>query len=85
MRCARRCAGPRIAPCPCPESSQDRDTNPLDSWTHAHTSTTRDGGVTHPTYRKGRDPGVTMIHEIPGMIPEVIDFAEEVAAVGCPS
>ena len=30
------------------------------------------GGVTHPTHNKGRDPDVIVIHEIPGMIPEVI-------------
>ena len=55
----------------------------LDSWTQgAHTSTTRDGGVTHPTYRKGSGPGVIVIHEIPGMTPEVIGFAEEVVAAG---
>jgi dienelactone hydrolase len=61
----------------------------LDSWTQgAHTSTTPDpstgdgGGVTHPTYRKGSGPGVIVIHEIPGMTPEVIGFAEEVVAAG---
>jgi dienelactone hydrolase len=51
----------------------------LESWTSgAHTS----DGVTHPTYRKGTGPGVIVIHEIPGLTPEVIGFAEEVAAAG---
>ena len=40
------------------------------------------GGVTHPTYRKGTGPGVVLIHEIPGMTPEFIGFAEEVVAAG---
>lgn len=51
----------------------------LDSWTTgAHTN----DGVTHPTYRKGSGPGVILIHEIPGISPEVIGFAEEVVAAG---
>ena len=51
----------------------------LDSWTrgaHAH------DGTSHPTYRKGTGPGVVLIHEIPGMTPEVIGFGEEVVAAG---
>ena len=51
----------------------------LDSWTRGeHTA----DGVTHPTYRKGSGPGVVVIHEIPGLTPEVIGFAEEVVAAG---
>ncbi len=51
----------------------------LDSWTRGtHIS----GGVTHPTYRKGTGPGVIVIHEIPGLTPEVIGFGEEVVDAG---
>jgi dienelactone hydrolase len=51
----------------------------LDSWTQSsHTA----DGVTHPTYRKGSGPGVIVIHEIPGLTPDVIAFAEEVVAAG---
>ncbi len=51
----------------------------LDSWSRGeHTA----DGVTHPTYRKGSGPGVIVIHEIPGLTPEVIRFAEEVVAAG---
>lgn len=51
----------------------------LDTWTRGqHTA----DGITHPTYRKGTGPGVIVIHEIPGMTPEVIGFAEEVVAAG---
>jgi dienelactone hydrolase len=39
-------------------------------------------GVTHDTYRKGSGPGVIVIHEIPGMTPDVIAFAEEVVEQG---
>jgi dienelactone hydrolase len=38
--------------------------------------------VNHPTYRKGHGPGVVVIHELPGMTPQVIEFAEEVVAAG---
>jgi len=51
----------------------------LDSWTQSSHTT---DGVTHPTYRKGTGPGVIVIHEIPGLTPEVIGFAEEVVAAG---
>lgn len=51
----------------------------LESWTRG--SHTYDG-VTHPTYRKGSGPGVVVIHEIPGLTPSVIGFAEEVVAAG---
>ncbi len=51
----------------------------LDSWDRGdHTA----DGITHPTYRKGTGPGVIVIHEIPGLTPEVIGFAEEVVAAG---
>ena len=51
----------------------------LDGWTLGeHTA----NGVTHPTYRKGDGPGVVVIHEIPGITPMVIQFAEEVVAQG---
>ena len=51
----------------------------LDSWTRAeHTA----DGTTHPTYRKGSGPGVIVIHEVPGLTPKVIGFAEEVVAAG---
>ena len=51
----------------------------LESWAlGSHTA----DGVTHPTYRKGDGPGVIVIHEVPGITPKVIDFAEEVAGRG---
>lgn len=51
----------------------------LDSWTSGeHTA----DGVTHPTYRKGSGPGVVLIHEIPGLTPKVVGFAEEVVDAG---
>jgi dienelactone hydrolase len=51
----------------------------LDTWTRSsHTA----DGITHDTYRKGEGPGVIVIHEVPGMTPDVIAFAEEVVAQG---
>ena len=39
-------------------------------------------GATHTTYRKGTGPGVVVVHEIPGITPAVLRFAEEVVAAG---
>ncbi len=51
----------------------------LDTWTRgSHTA----DGTTHPTYRKGTGPGVVLIHEIPGITPNVIAFAEDVVDHG---
>jgi hypothetical protein len=50
-----------------------------DGWTrgtHTH------DGVTHATYRRGSGPGVIVIHEIPGITPEVATFAQEVVDAG---
>ena len=55
----------------------------LDSWTHGeHTGPVGGADVTHPTYRKGSGPAVVVIHEVPGITPEVIAFADEVVASG---
>jgi len=56
----------------------------LDSWIRGeHTGETLRGTTaTFPTYRKGSGPGVIVIHEIPGLTPEVIAFGEEVVAAG---
>jgi dienelactone hydrolase len=52
----------------------------LESWTRSlHES---EDEMTRPIYRKGNGPGVVVIHEIPGITPRVIAFAEEVVAAG---
>lgn len=50
-----------------------------DGWTQG--SHTHDG-VSHPTYRQGTGPGVIVIHEIPGITPEVATFGQEVVDAG---
>ncbi|MEY3925696.1 MAG: hypothetical protein RIQ63_1047, partial [Actinomycetota bacterium] len=40
------------------------------------------GGVTHETYRRGTGPGVVVVHEIPGITPRVIEFADRVVDSG---
>jgi dienelactone hydrolase len=39
-------------------------------------------GATRPVYRRGRGPGVVVIHEIPGITPPVAAFARRVADAG---
>lgn len=51
----------------------------LDHWTRGELTA---DGVSHPTFRRGSGPGVIIVHEIPGMTPEVIAFADEVVAAG---
>ena len=52
----------------------------LDSWTLGeHRSAS---GDMRPTYRKGTGPGVVLIHELPGMTPDVVAFGDEVVAAG---
>jgi dienelactone hydrolase len=48
-----------------------------------------DGPWTRPVWRRGAGPGVVVIHEMPGLHPLVIRFADRIAAAGmtvfCPS
>jgi dienelactone hydrolase len=41
-----------------------------------------DGATTFPVYRTGTGPGVVIIHEIPGITPQVARFARRVADAG---
>lgn len=54
-------------------------TTELDGWQRGEFSA---AGFTHTTYRKGTGPGVVVVHEIPGITPAVLHFAEEVVAAG---
>lgn len=51
----------------------------LDGWKKQSFS---GGGLTRDTYRRGSGPGVVVIHEIPGMTPSVIRFADDVVNAG---
>jgi len=51
----------------------------IPGWDH---STFTHDGVTHATYRKGSGPTVVVVHEIPGITPKVLEFAERVVAQG---
>jgi len=47
----------------------------LPGWNH---STFTHADVMHEIYRKGNGPAVIVVHEIPGITPKVLDFAERV-------
>lgn len=51
----------------------------LDRWTPG---SFEGAGRSFPTYRRGDGPGVIVIHEIPGVTPNVIAFADRVVAAG---
>jgi dienelactone hydrolase len=51
----------------------------LDTWALSDFS---DGVRTFPVYRKGEGPGVIVVHEIPGITPPVLGFAQEVVDAG---
>ena len=51
----------------------------LDGWERRSFSA---AGFTHDTFRRGSGPGVIVIHEIPGVTPKVIEFADEVVERG---
>lgn len=51
----------------------------LAAWEHGHHAA---GGFDYPTYRRGTGPGVIVVHESPGLTPEVITFADEVVDAG---
>ena len=40
------------------------------------------GGLTKPVYRRGEGPGVVLIHELPGMSVECVEFAAKIADEG---
>lgn len=41
-----------------------------------------EGGISHPVYRRGEGRAVVVMHEIPGLTPEVVAFAERVVERG---
>ncbi|MFM8794719.1 MAG: dienelactone hydrolase family protein [Acidimicrobiales bacterium] len=51
----------------------------LDGWTVSQFTA---AGLTRDVYRKGAGPLVVVVHEVPGITPKVIGFAEEVVAQG---
>lgn len=51
----------------------------LEGWTKGSFTA---AGFTHDTYRRGTGPGVVIVHEIPGITPKVLEFANEVVEAG---
>jgi dienelactone hydrolase len=60
----------------------DIDHYPADALDTYERFTFDDGRWTRPVYRKGSGPAVIIIHEIPGLHPLVIRFADRVVAAG---
>jgi dienelactone hydrolase len=40
------------------------------------------GDITHPVYVRGSGPGVLLMHELPGMVPQCVDLATFIAQEG---
>lgn len=51
----------------------------LDGWVSGSFTA---ASITHETYRRGTGPAVIVVHEIPGITPAVVQFAERVVAHG---
>lgn len=51
----------------------------LDGWARTDFAA---GGITHPVYRRGSGPAVVVVHEIPGITPDVLRFADELVDAG---
>ena len=51
----------------------------LDGWTRSSFAA---AGITRDTFRRGEGPGVVVVHEIPGITPKVLAFADDVVAAG---
>ena len=51
----------------------------LDGW---ELSSFESAGITRPVYRRGSGPAVVVVHEIPGITPSVLRFAEDVVNAG---
>ena len=51
----------------------------LDGWTKGSFSA---AGFTRDTYRKGHGPGIVVVHEVPGITPTVVRFADDLVAAG---
>ncbi|MCW2693558.1 MAG: hypothetical protein JWM67_2162 [Mycobacterium sp.] len=57
----------------------DEAASELPGWTRSvHTAE----GRGYPVFRRGSGPGVIIIHELPGITPEVLRFAEDVVGAG---
>ena len=41
-----------------------------------------DGTITHPVYVRGSGPGVLLLHELPGMVPQCVELATLIAQRG---
>ena len=53
--------------------------NNLNEWSKASFTA---AGITRDTYQRGTGPGIIIVHEIPGITPEVLRFANEVVDAG---
>ncbi len=59
--------------------SEHRDTTEIPGWER---STFAAGGISRPVHRRGSGPVVVIVHEIPGITPTVLRFADDVVAAG---
>jgi dienelactone hydrolase len=66
-----------------PRTPQSLSTAPRGELATFEKATCAHGGVRHDVYRKGTGPAVLVLTEIPGISPQVLGFADRVAALGC--
>jgi dienelactone hydrolase len=61
------------------EMNESEGTEVLDGW---ESSSFTSAGMSHDVYRRGRGPGIIVVHEIPGITPLVAKFANELVDSG---
>lgn len=62
-----------------PAESEPISGGVLDGWVRGSFTA---ADISHETYRRGEGPAVVVVHEVPGITPRVVDFANDVVGRG---
>jgi deazaflavin-dependent oxidoreductase (nitroreductase family) len=77
-----RLAGAPEASADAPEEAPVADSAPVSDLTGWRSAPFTGAGITHDVYEKGDGPGVVLVPEIPGIVPEVLGLADHLVEQG---